>query len=34
VSEPDEDTQKELLEFLLNDVKPRVAEIVGARRRG
>jgi DNA-binding transcriptional ArsR family regulator len=31
--EPDEDTQRELLEFLLNDVKPHVAEIVGARPR-
>jgi hypothetical protein len=31
--EPDEDTQQKLLEFLLNDVKPRVAEIVGAQPR-
>jgi DNA-binding transcriptional ArsR family regulator len=27
--EPDEDTQQKLLDFLLNDVKPRVAEIIG-----
>jgi DNA-binding transcriptional ArsR family regulator len=31
--EPDEDTQKRLLDFLLNDVKPRVAEIIGGRPR-
>jgi hypothetical protein len=31
--EPDEDTQQRLLDFLLNDVKPRVAEIVGGQRR-
>ena len=30
--EPDEDTQRELLDFLVNDVKPRVAEIIGTRR--
>ncbi len=29
--EPDEDTQRKLLDFLLNDVKPRVAEIIGMR---
>jgi DNA-binding transcriptional ArsR family regulator len=31
--EPDEDTQKKLLDFLLTDVKPRVAEIIGTRPR-
>jgi hypothetical protein len=31
--QPDEETQKRLLDFLLNDVKPRVAEIIGARPR-
>jgi DNA-binding transcriptional ArsR family regulator len=31
--EPDEETQARLLDFLLNDVKPRVAEIIGARPR-
>jgi hypothetical protein len=31
--EPDEDTQRKLLDFLLNDVKPRVAEIIGTRSR-
>jgi hypothetical protein len=31
--EPDADTQRKLLDFLLNDVKPRVAEIVGAQRQ-
>ncbi|MET0602231.1 MAG: helix-turn-helix domain-containing protein [Baekduia sp.] len=30
--EPDEDTQRRLLDFLLNDVKPRVAEIIGTRQ--
>jgi hypothetical protein len=30
--EPDEDTQRKLLDFLLNHVKPRVAEIIGTRR--
>jgi hypothetical protein len=33
VIEPDEDTQRTLLDFLLNDVKPRVAEIIGTRAR-
>lgn len=32
--QPDDDTQKKLLDFLLNDVKPQVAEIVGAQQQG
>jgi DNA-binding transcriptional ArsR family regulator len=31
--DPDEETQRRLLDFLLNDVKPRVAEIIGGRPR-
>jgi DNA-binding transcriptional ArsR family regulator len=31
--EPDEDTQRKLLDFLRNDVKPRVAEIIGGQPR-
>jgi DNA-binding transcriptional ArsR family regulator len=31
--EPDAETQARLLDFLLNDVKPRVAEIISARRQ-
>jgi DNA-binding transcriptional ArsR family regulator len=30
---PDADTQKKLLDFLDNDVKPRVAEIIGRQAR-
>jgi DNA-binding transcriptional ArsR family regulator len=32
VIEPDADTQKKLLDFLDNHVKPRVAEIIGGQR--
>jgi hypothetical protein len=32
--QPDEDTHRKLLDFLLNDVKPRVAEIIGTQRQG
>jgi hypothetical protein len=31
--EPDAETQARLLDFLLNDVKPRVAEIIGRQPR-
>ena len=31
--EPDEDTQRKLLDFLLNDVKPRVAAIISGQPR-